>query len=123
MNNINELFKIFSSNEIFTKYLVNINLETDQNELIEEIMNDDNFISLACQYVEDKEIIKNKVQIKISQEIKKLNKNKIIDNINDNLCEDWNNKYKLRYISDSITMQLQNDNSIKLITPNFTIYY
>ena len=113
---------------------MNINSDTNQEQLLETIMNDDEFISLATQYVEDKEVIKSKVQVKLGQEIKKHNKpimkkpdiielNLSDNNEIDNFQVDWNDSYQLRYVTENITMHLQKDNSIKLVTPEFTIFY
>jgi len=69
-NNVGELFKILSKNEIFETYLKEIENNKSNSEIIDMAINNEELINILKNYVEDINIIKNKMDIIIGQKRK-----------------------------------------------------
>jgi hypothetical protein len=134
-----ELFKELSSNELFKKYL---DQEYDENTILNNALNDDELMTKLKNILDDNEIIKSKMQIKISQVKKSKNKvnqpkntnesnNKLVNESNNKLVNELNNEdivfipyteNGITYLTPTIKMERVGFN-MKLTTPDFEVIY
>ena len=120
-----ELFKELSSNELFKKYL---DQEYDENTILNNALNDDELMTKLKNILDDNEIIKSKMQIKISQVKKSKNKvnqpkntnesnNKLVNESNNKLVNESNNKLVNELNNEDIVFIPYTENGITYLTP------
>jgi transposase-like protein len=134
-NNVGELFKILSKNEIFETYLKEIENNKSNSEIIDMAVNNEELINILKNYVEDINIIKNKMDIIIGQKRKSYQKileknNKINDTElnNDNDEEEIIFKYLPINPENVVWLDKYNyiervNNNMRLVNVNFECYY
>lgn len=111
-----ELFKELSSNEIFAKYLSQLN-ELDEATVLTNALNDNELMQKLVSIINDLEIIKTKMQIKINQANK--GKNKITSNPTLNYPYEENN---ILYLTDTIKI-VKKGLEYKIVTPEYVMNY
>lgn len=110
-----ELFKELSSNELFKKYLDQLN-EYDENVVLLNALNDDDLMTKLKSILDDDEMIKTKMQIKINQ----VNKCKPKDETIVNFIPYTENG--ITYLTPTIKIERVGFN-MKMTTPDFEIIY
>jgi hypothetical protein len=119
-NQISELYKVLNNDEKFLKYTEELKLEPTQeqsNVLIDKALNDEELMKLILPIIDDIEIIKSKMQIRMTQTLKTVNKNKVEIKKDDNeeIVEEkpFENKYE----------KIEGTPWIKMTTSNYSIIY
>jgi hypothetical protein len=122
MSNIGLLFKQFNENQTFNNYIQDLNIN-NREEILNNIFNDTELISFFKTIVDDETIIKQKMNVKFDQQLKKQksitnetqsleNESQLISNLNPNAI----------YITDDIYLERE-DHLIKMTTKEWGVMY
>jgi hypothetical protein len=149
MNNVGELFKLLNS-ELCNKFYENVTQENKEN-IIDNMINDEELMTLMNPIMNDLDMIKIKIDTKLSSIIKKnmpkqditivdknmpkqditiLDKNEIkeIESTPELICDQFEDeigyidKEKGKYIGSGFYLK-RVDHLIKMTSPNFVVYY
>jgi hypothetical protein len=125
MNNIGELFKILNL-EICNKFYENVN-DDNKKDIIDNMINNEEFMSLVNPIMNDLDMLKNKIDTKLSAIIKKNMKDIIKPIIKEDKPIITENSYtcveeKGNHIGSGIYLE-RVDHLIKMTTPDFVCYY
>lgn len=130
MASVGELFKFLGSNDIFLD-LCKDSGKTNQ-QIIEDVFQNEELISKVRNILQDDGIIKSKMDILIGQKRKNQNKKQEQPFVNKSQQEEVNevkefkhlpiNPSKVTYLGDFAYME-QVDHRIRLVTPDFEMYY